>query len=178
MHPEPQHLGECAAAGNGLTAKARGAALTQAHTQERPAMTIWRQPSTPEAIHARMPGTVNGLLGIRVTEVGEDFLAAEMPVDERHVQPYGVLHGGVSCVLAETVGSLASMMAAPPGFYAVGSEINASHLRPVMKGDVVRARCTALRIGRSAHVWQIELRRGDGELSCVARLSTAVLERK
>ncbi|MBY0336352.1 MAG: hotdog fold thioesterase [Acetobacteraceae bacterium] len=141
-------------------------------------MSIWQQPATPDEIHARMPGTVNGLLGVRITEVGPDFVAAEMPVDERHVQPYGVIHGGVSCVFAETLGSLASVMAAPPGFVAVGLEINASHLRPVPAGQLVRGRCTPIRIGRSVQVWQIELRREDGELSCVARLTTSVVEKR
>lgn len=141
-------------------------------------MTIWRQRQTPEQIHARMPDTANGHLGVRIVEVGDDFLLAEMPVDGRHAQPFGVLHGGVSCVLAETVGSLASLMACPEGFYAVGTEISASHLRPVPRGQTVSARCTPLRVGRTAHVWHIELRREDGELACVARLSTAILERK
>lgn len=141
-------------------------------------MTVWRQRSTPEQIHARMAGTANGHLGVRITAVGDDFLEAEMPVDERHVQPFGVLHGGVSCVLAETAGSLCSLMACEPGFYAVGTEISASHLLPVPKGQVVRARCTPLRVGRTAHVWHIELRREDGKLSCVVRLTTAILERK
>ncbi len=141
-------------------------------------MTIWRQRATPEQIHARMPGTANAHLGIRIREVGDDFLVADMPVDDRHVQPFGVLHGGVSCVLAETVGSVASLMACPEGFYAVGTEIGASHLRPAPRGGTVTARCTPLRIGRTAHVWHIELRREDGELCCVARLSTAILERR
>jgi 1,4-dihydroxy-2-naphthoyl-CoA hydrolase len=141
-------------------------------------MSIWRQRATPEEIHARMPGTVNDLLGIRITRIGDDFLEAEMPVDERHAQPFGVIHGGVSCVLAETVGSVASMMVCEPGFYAVGVELNASHLRPVPKGQKVTARCVPARLGRGLHVWTIELRREDGELSCVARLTTSVQERK
>ncbi len=139
-------------------------------------MSIWRQPTTIAEITARAAGTVNGHLGVRVTEIGPDYIEGEMPVDERHIQPFGVIHGGVSVVLAETLGSLASLMACAPGFTAVGQEINASHLRPVPKGEVVRGRCTPVRLGRTAHVWNIELRRADGHLSCVARLTTSVFE--
>jgi 1,4-dihydroxy-2-naphthoyl-CoA hydrolase len=141
-------------------------------------MSIWRQPGSIEEFHARSAGTVNGLLGIRLTEIGPDFLRGEMPVDERHAQPFGILHGGVSVVLAETLGSVASMMACEPGFGAVGLEVNANHLRPVPKGGTVRALCTPVRIGRSVHVWNIEMRRDDGELSCVSRLTTAIIERR
>lgn len=139
-------------------------------------MSIWRQATTIAEIHARAVGTVNGHLGVRVTEIGPDFVRGEMPIDERHVQPFGVVHGGVSVVLAETLGSLASLMACEPGFTAVGLEVNANHLRPVQKGDVLRGLCTPVRIGRSVQVWNIELRRGDGQLSCVSRLTTSVIE--
>ncbi|MCW8086704.1 PaaI family thioesterase [Sabulicella glaciei] len=142
-------------------------------------MTIWRQPATAQEINQRFSAdTVNGLLGIRITEVGPDWIEGEMPVDGRHVQPFGILHGGVSVVLTETLGSLASVMCCDPGFGAVGLEVNANHLRPVPKGGTVRGRCTPVRIGRSVHVWNIELRREDGELSCVSRLTTAIVERK
>lgn len=141
-------------------------------------MSIWRQPGTIEQYTERSRNTVNALLGIRLTEIGPDFLRGEMPVDERHVQPFGILHGGVSVVLAETLGSVASMMASEPGFGAVGLEINANHLRPVPKGNTVRALCTPVRIGRTVHVWNIELRRDDGELSRVSRLTTSIIEMK
>jgi len=129
-------------------------------------------------MHARNTQTVNGLLGIKILEVGEDFIRAEMAVDERHVQPFGILHGGVSVVLAETVGSLASMLCCEEGFSAVGLEINANHLLPVPKGDKVIAECRPARIGRNVHVWNIELRRGDGKLSCVSRLTTSIIEQR
>jgi 1,4-dihydroxy-2-naphthoyl-CoA hydrolase len=141
-------------------------------------LSIWRQTTTPDEIHARSEGTVNGLLGIRITEIGPDFLRGEMPVDERHIQPFGIIHGGVSVVLAETLGSVASMMACAPGFHAVGLEINANHLRPLNKGGRAFGLCTPVRIGRSVHVWNIELRREDGEMFCVSRLTTAIIERK
>lgn len=142
-------------------------------------MSIWRQPATPDEINRRFTqDNVNGLLGIRVTEVGPDFLCAEMPVDHRHVQPFGIIHGGVSVVLTETLGSLASVMCCDPGFGAVGVEVNANHLRPVPRGGIVRGRCEPVRLGRTIHVWNIELRRGDGELSCVSRLTTMIVERR
>ncbi len=138
-------------------------------------MAIWKRPPSIADVHARNADTVNGLLGIRIVEVGEDFLRAEMPVDERHIQPFGMLHGGVSVVLAETLGSMASGHCCEEGFGAVGLEINANHLLPVAKGDVVTAECRPVRVGRNVHVWNIELRRGDGRLSCVSRLTTSVI---
>lgn len=141
-------------------------------------MSIWRQPTTIEALRSRWGDSVNTLLDIAITEIGPDFVKGEMPVDSRHVQPFGIIHGGVSVVLAETLGSLASMMACDPGFHAVGLEVNANHLRPNPKGGRAHGLCTPVRIGRSVHVWNIELRRDDGELFCVSRLTTAILERK
>ncbi|WP_424810740.1 PaaI family thioesterase [Roseococcus sp. YIM B11640] len=141
-------------------------------------MSIWRQPTTPEQIQARRGASVNSLLDIRITEIGDDFIRGEMPVDERHIQPFGIIHGGVSVVLAETLGSLGSMMACDPGFQAVGLEVSATHLRPNPKGGTAYGYCKAVRIGRTIHVWNIELRRDDGELFCVSRLTTAIVERK
>lgn len=141
-------------------------------------MSIWRQPASPEEIHARRGDSVNTLLDIEITEIGPDYVKGEMPVDGRHVQPFGIIHGGVSVVLAETLGSLASMMACEPGFHAVGLEVNANHLRPLPKGGRAHGLCTPVRIGRSVHVWNIELRRDDGELFCVSRLTTAILEKR
>jgi 1,4-dihydroxy-2-naphthoyl-CoA hydrolase len=142
-------------------------------------MPIWKRPPDIAALNARQEKSVNGLLGIRLTEAGDDWLRGEMPVDERHVQPFGILHGGVSVVLAETLGSMASVLCCEEGQGAVGLEVNANHLLPVPKGDAVVAEARAVRVGRSVHVWNIELRRvSDGKLSCVARLTTAVIDRK
>lgn len=141
-------------------------------------MSIWRQPRVPGEINARRGDSVNTLLDIEITEIGPDYIKGEMPVDGRHVQPFGIIHGGVSVVLAETLGSLASLMACEPGFHAVGLEVNANHLRPNPKGGRAYGHCTPVRIGRSVHVWNIEMRRDDGELFCVSRLTTAILERK
>jgi len=140
-------------------------------------LSIWRRPFSFDAIHARMPGSLPALLGVRVVEIGDDFLRAEMPVDERHVQPAGILHGGASVVLSETLGSLASTLALPEGMHAVGLEVNANHLAAVRAGDALAAVCRALHVGRATQVWQTEIRRGDGRLACVSRLTTAVLDR-
>ncbi len=98
-----------------------------------------------------------------------------MPVDERHLQPYGILHGGAHAVLSETLGSLASAMAAPEGTRVVGVEINANHLAAVPAGQTVSALCRPLHVGRRTQVWQTEIRRADGRLACVSRLTTMVL---
>ncbi len=141
-------------------------------------MAIWKRQPDIAALNARQRQSVNGLLGITLTEAGDDWLRGEMPVDERHVQPFGILHGGVSVVLAETLGSMASVLCCEEGQGAVGLEVNANHLLPVAKGDGVVAEARAVRVGRSVHVWNIELRRvSDGRLSCVARLTTAVIDR-
>jgi len=139
-------------------------------------VSIWKRRFAAENFRDQHADTLPGLLDIRVTEIGPDFVRAEMPVDGRHVQPFGILHGGGSVVLAETIGSYCSMMALPEGQACVGVEVNASHLAPVRKGDVVTALCRPLRLGRSLHVWEIQLRRGDGTLTCIARLTTAVRE--
>ncbi|HYZ34851.1 MAG TPA: hotdog fold thioesterase [Crenalkalicoccus sp.] len=139
-------------------------------------MSIWTRPATPEQFAELHEGTLPKLLGIRIEEVGPDFVRAAMPVDERHVQPFGILHGGASVVLAETVGSFAGVMASPEGARVVGVDVNASHLEGVRKGDRVEALCRPLRLGRTVQVWQIEIRRGDGRMSCIARLTTAVRE--
>ena len=138
-------------------------------------MTIWKRDITPDAFEAAHGGTLPSLLGIRIVEIGPDFVRAEMPVDERHIQPFGILHGGGSVVVAETLGSFAGLMALLPDRTVVGVEVNANHLAPVRKGDRVSALCRPVRLGRSLQVWSIELTRGDGTLTCVSRLTTAVL---
>ena len=130
-----------------------------------PPESIWRRPVAATDFAERHAGTLPGLLGIRVVEVGPDFMRAEMPVDQRHIQPHGILHGGGSVVLAETIGSFCGSMALPEGQTCVGVEVNASHLAPVRDGDRVTAECRPLQLGRSVQVWQIEIRRQDGTLS-------------
>ena len=138
------------------------------------AESIWRRPVVATDFAKLHAQTLPGLLGIRVVEVGADFMRAEMPVDLRHIQPHGILHGGGSVVLAETLGSFCGSMALPEAQTCVGVEVNASHLAPVRNGDQVTAECRPLQLGRSVQVWQIEIRRQDGTLTCVSRLTTAV----
>ncbi len=139
-------------------------------------MSIWKRDWTAEFITERMGGSLSGLLGIRVTDVAAEALHATMPVDERTVQPFGMLHGGASVVLSESLGTLACIMTLPDGFSAVGIEVNANHMAAVPKGQFVTAICTPLHRGRRTHVWQTEIRRPDGKLACVSRLTTAVIE--
>ncbi|MEL7160689.1 MAG: hotdog fold thioesterase, partial [Bacteroidota bacterium] len=113
----------------------------------------------------------------RFTEVGDDFIVAEMPVNERTVQPMRMLHGGASCVLAETLGSVAAMLTLEDisKQYVVGTEINASHLRGVREGGKVIGKVTPYRVGRSVQVWNIEIRDERERLVCVSRLTCQVV---
>jgi 1,4-dihydroxy-2-naphthoyl-CoA hydrolase len=139
-------------------------------------MSLWKRTTTVEALNARLLGNAPGLFGIRITEIAPDALRAEMPIGPNHLQPRGILHGGVSVVLAETLGSLATILALPPGKVAVGMEINANHLAPVPPGQTVTAECRPLHTGRTTQVWQTEIRRADGRLACVSRMTCAVID--
>ncbi len=116
-----------------------------------------------------------GLLGIRVTAVGRDFIRAEMPVDERTTQPFGILHGGASVTLAETLGSIASwlLVSGEPGARVAGVEVSASHLKAAGPGTVT-AVCRPLRIGRTLHFWRIGIYNARGERCCAARLTVSI----
>lgn len=117
-------------------------------------------------------------IGIQWTEVGPDFLKASMPVDERTNQPYGLLHGGASCVLAETLGSVASAMVVDHSkFYCVGLEINANHIRSAREGVVIGI-VRPLHIGATTHVWDIKIYDHREKLVCVSRLTVAIIPRK
>ena len=135
---------------------------------------IWKQPVTVEVLTEISRGTAVEHLGIEFLEVGDDYLRARVPVDERTCQPYGMLHGGVSVVLAETLGSCAAVCATPEGHRAVGLEINASHLRSVTKGWVTGT-VRPIRIGRTTHVWQVELTNERGQTTCISRITIAIL---
>jgi 1,4-dihydroxy-2-naphthoyl-CoA hydrolase len=139
-------------------------------------MALWQRDWTAEQINERMQGNMAGMLGIRITEIAAEALHGAMPVDHRHAQPLGLLHGGASVVLSESLGTLASIMTLPEGQYAVGIEVNANHMAAVPKGQSVTAICRPLHMGRRTHVWQTEIRRPDGRLACVSRLTTAVME--
>ncbi|HEV2362912.1 MAG TPA: hotdog fold thioesterase [Caulobacteraceae bacterium] len=120
-------------------------------------------------------GDINGRLGIEVTGVGPDWLEGRMPVDERTRQPAGVLHGGASVVLAETLGSAAAGHTVDPEkFFCVGQDVNANHLGAVREGWVT-GRASPFHLGRTSQVWGIEIRDGQGRLACIARLTVAVV---
>ncbi|WP_342129541.1 hotdog fold thioesterase [Hydrogenophaga sp. OTU3427] len=138
-------------------------------------MSIWHTPFPLEQANQRGAGCANGHLGIELTEVGEDFLAGRMPVDARTRQPAGVLHGGVSVVLAETLASwAASYVVDPARFHCVGQEINANHVRAV-EGGWVFGVARPLHIGRSTQVWDVRINNEAGKLVCVSRVTMAVL---
>ncbi len=117
-------------------------------------------------------------LGMKWVEIGPDFLRISMPVDHRTKQPYGLLHGGASCALAETAGSVAShFMIDPSKNICVGLEINANHLRSA-RGGIVIATASPLHIGATTHVWDIKIHDEAAKLICVSRLTVAVLKKK
>ena len=115
------------------------------------------------------------VLGIRVTEIGDDYVRGTMPVDARTHQPYGLLHGGASVTLAETLGSFAGMFTLDPAVEAaVGLDINANHVRGV-KAGVVTGTARPLHLGRATQVWEIRIEDEQGKLACIARLTMAVI---
>jgi 1,4-dihydroxy-2-naphthoyl-CoA hydrolase len=122
--------------------------------------------------------TLGSHLGMQFIEIGENYLVGTMPVDERTKQPYGLLHGGASVALAETLGSVASaLIINPDKQIAVGLEINANHLKGVKDGYVI-GKATPLHIGASTHVWEIKITSPNNKLVCVSRLTVAILQNK
>lgn len=121
--------------------------------------------------------TMAEYIGIEWTEIGDDHISAKMPVDNRTNQPYGLLHGGASCVLAETIGSVASaMLIDPDKFICVGIEINANHVRSARSGFVTGT-ARPLHIGKTTHVWDIRITDEREKLVCVGRLTVAIVQR-
>jgi uncharacterized protein (TIGR00369 family) len=137
-------------------------------------MRIWKQDISLAALQATGANTAVSHLGIEFTEVGDDYLVARVPVNRQTCQPYGLLHGGVSVVLAETLGSCGAAFSVPQGTRVVGLEVNANHLRGVQDGWVT-ATARPVHLGRTTQVWQIELRDEQARLSCISRLTMAVL---
>ena len=137
-------------------------------------MRIWKRPISVELLAASNANSAVTHLGIEFLEVGDAFIRARVPVDERTRQPYGLLHGGVSVVLAETLGSCGAAYAAPEGHRTVGLDINANHLKGTTSGWVTGI-TRPVHIGRSTQVWAIELRNDAGELTCVSRITMAML---
>lgn len=141
---------------------------------------LWKYPATIEGINALSANSMATELGIEFTEIGEDFVVATMPVNAKTVQPFRILHGGASVVLAETLGSIASTLCIedPTVQTAVGVEVNANHLKSVREGGIVTGVCRPVRVGRQIHVWQIEIRDENGDMSCISRLTVAIVNRK
>ena len=135
---------------------------------------IWKNPVSVELLTRVHVGTAVEPLGIEFLEVGDDYIRARMPVDARTRQPYGLLHGGMSVVLAETLGSCGAASACKPGHRAVGLEVNANHLRSATSGWVTGT-ARPVHLGSATHVWQIELHDDDGRLTCLSRLTMAIL---
>lgn len=141
-------------------------------------MSIWRSLQSVESLNAEAAGTLVRTLGILFTEIGADFIRGTMPVDERTRQPFGLLHGGASVALAETLGSMGSNMCVDRSReQCVGQEINANHLRPMRSGQVTGT-ARPLHLGARSHVWSIEIVNESGDRVCVSRLTMAVVERR
>jgi len=135
---------------------------------------IWQKNFTLENLNQLCSNSAVSYLGIEISAFGEDWIEATMPVDHRTMQPFGVLHGGVSVALAETIGSLAGSLCLEEGKTAVGLDINANHLRSVRSGKVT-ARATPINLGRNIQVWQIDIRTEENKLCCVSRLTLSVI---
>ena len=144
-------------------------------TEASPPSVFVRRPSL-EALRTIHLDTAVAHLGIEFLELGADRLVARMPVDTRTRQPFGILHGGASVLLAETLGSTAASLTLPDDRYSVGLDINANHIRAVRDGWVTGT-CTPVHLGRTTQVWQIELRDDAGRLTCTSRITMAVLQR-
>lgn len=137
-------------------------------------MAIWQKPISLDLLTQGGLNSAVSRLGIEFTEIGDDFLRGRVPVDERTTQPFGLLHGGVSVVLAETLGSSGAYYSSPEGHGAVGLDINANHLRSARSGWVTGTARPVHR-GRTIQVWQIDMTNEAGELTCVSRLTMSML---
>ena len=135
---------------------------------------IWKQPVDIDALNRLSRGSLSDHLNIEYVEAGPDFLVAKMRVEKKHLQPFGIMHGGASCALAETVGSMAANLCAEN---CVGLEINVNHTRPV-KGGVLKATARPYHIGRTTHVFEIKIENEEGKLVAISRHTVAVLGKK
>jgi len=137
---------------------------------------IWKTKPRLGILNDSSKNTIVEHLDIKFSEIGDDYLEATMPVNNKTVQPFRLLHGGASVVLAETLGSVASnIIAATSNQQVVGLEVNANHLKSVKEGHVVTGRVTPVRIGKRIHVWQIEIKNDLEDLICSSRLTVVVL---
>lgn len=135
---------------------------------------IWKRDITLDELNRMAAENLVGHLGIVFTQINDDSLEAQMPVDSRTVQPFGLLHGGASAALAETMGSMAGFLTSREGQSVVGTEVSATHHRAVSRGPV-RGVCTPLHLSRSSQCWEIAIYDASGKRCCTSRLSTAVI---
>lgn len=135
---------------------------------------MWKRKMTLAQLNQMNNGCMLAHLGIEITHVGDDYIEGTMPVDHRTMQPFGLLHGGASVVLAETLGSMAGYLCSEQNQHIVGLEINANHLRSVYGGRV-RGYCRPLHVGHRHHVWQIDIFDEQQHLCCSSRLTTSVI---
>lgn len=139
---------------------------------------IFPEGLTAQDINDKWNGNMPEFLGIEYTEVGDDYLIARMPVNERTQQPMGILHGGASVVLAETIGSVAAnIIAVPQGKICVGLDINANHIKSARDGYVY-AKASPIHIVGKTQVWTIEIKNDNDQIVCASRLTMAVLDKK
>lgn len=140
-------------------------------------MSIWRSLQSIEQLNTNGYGTMIENLGILFTEIGDDFVRGTMPVDTRTAQPYGLLHGGASVALAETLGSTGAAMCVDAAEYqVVGQEINANHVRAARSG-LVTGTARAVHLGGRTHVWSIDIFNDSQKLVCISRITMAVIKR-
>ena len=138
-------------------------------------MPVWNVQTTPQQINQRAQGTMLSHLGIEFLEINADSLKARMPVDGRTIQPAGILHGGASATLAESLGSVAANLCVDPSKkVCVGLDINANHIRTARSGWVTGV-VTPIHVGKSTHIWQIRIEDEAGRLVCISRITMAVL---
>lgn len=138
---------------------------------------IWKIKPELEVLNGFSKNTLVDHLGIVITEIGDDYLKATMPVDHRTVQPFRLLHGGASVALAETLGSIASsVVLADPSVKVVGLEINANHLKSGIEGETVEGKVVPIKLGKRIHVWNIEISNEAGDKLCVSRLTVAIIK--
>jgi 1,4-dihydroxy-2-naphthoyl-CoA hydrolase len=134
--------------------------------------------TTPEQLNKISKGSMMEHLGIEITETGTDYLCGKMPVDHRTKQPYGLLHGGASVVLAETLGSIGSnILIDQSTHYIVGLEINANHIKSVKDGYVF-GKASIVHAGSKTHIWEIKITNEQNQLLCISRLTVMVIEKK
>lgn len=137
---------------------------------------IWEREYSADDINSRSGKTLVTHLGITIEQIHDDGIEGVMPVDERTIQPYGILHGGASCVLAETLGSIASnILVNSKKSIAVGQSLTANHLRPASQGSKVKGRAKALHLGKKSHVWNIDITDEKNKLICSCRLTMAII---